>query len=76
LQQGDTCGAIGVIFNGDNFGFEVKLIALEVDDTIATFVTTTTVTDSDAPLLLRPPVLRKAVVRLRSGFFLVISSNV
>ena len=44
VQQSNTAGAVGVVFNCRNFGGDAIFVALEVDHAVLLFVSATAVT--------------------------------
>ena len=56
MKQCYAAIAIGIVFDTCNSGRYTILPALEVNDAVALFVATSTVTEVFRPLLFRPPV--------------------
>ena len=55
FKEGDTTGAVGVVFDSDNDRHFITLGALEVDETIFFLMSATDVTHRDAPLVVASP---------------------
>jgi hypothetical protein len=50
MQKSDSSGAVGIVFNGSDFGRNSGFIPLKVDDPIMPFMAASATSDGNAPM--------------------------